>query len=631
MSRKYMSRKIGTLLIPVAVLAAAWQFSGTAQPGYAAQQTTTLLSGVVRSMSGEPLDGVTISALLVGKPVTTSVFTDARGGYYFPRVPNGRYRLRVQAPGFEKAEALVELADAARRQDFTIAQTKEFFLHLTGDQQVAAWPENTPARRRMKDAFLRNCTGCHGANVALQNRFDQRGWEAVITAMSRLSAGGGFADEGRPPNRTMTYFKNDLAAYLTEMRGPASSSAQAAVPLRPSGEATLPVVYEYDVPLESAEGYLPNNGGDWSLGPMSGSGGGIGLHDAQPDKDGNLWLSDNTEGSMTRTVAKVDGRTGEVTKYRYPGRDGGAAHAHGITVARDGMVWFTMSTSEAFSTGGVEQEADGTPSGKLGRLDPRTGKLDAFTPPKGMAEATISLDEDGQGNIWASTPKGAIRFDPRTREFKEFLSITQPGPSYGIAADRHGNAWWTQMGIDIIGFSDIKTGTVQEIKLPLGTYRIVQDGDLSPDDLKMYPPQGAGRQQPRRPADDPASDDIWVPNYAGQTLLRLNSQTLKTTFYRSPRYGVNPYMAGVDSRGHVWMNLQNSDEVAKFDPKTERWTFYSWPSRGTGPRGLRLMDHEGRVQLGVAYWNASRAARMVIRTQGEVDALRMQASSVAAR
>jgi streptogramin lyase len=576
-------------------------------------------------MSGEALEGVTVSVRRDRTPVTISVFTDAQGGYFFPPLTAGQYRVRVQAAGFEKGEATIAVDNSGTsRQDFRIAQTNDSFLHLSGYQQFASLPEDTPARRRMKDVFLRNCTGCHTTNVALQNRFDQRGWEAIIDAMSRLGAGGEFSAPTQPPNRALMHFKKELAAYLAEVRGPNSPSSLP-LPQRPSGDATLPVVYEYDVPLESAEGYLPNNGGDWSLGPMSGSGGGIGLHDAQPDKDGNLWLSDNTDGSKTRTVAKVDARTGEVTKYRYPGRDGRAGHAHGITIARDGMVWFTLSVSDAFATGGVEQEADGTPSGRLGRLDPRTGHIDAFAVPRGVAEATISLDEDGQGNIWASTPKGAIRFDPRTRQYTEFLSVTQPGPSYGIAANRHGTAFWTQMGIDIIGIGDPKTGKASEIRLPPGEYRIVKEGDLSAEDLKLYPPQGAGRQQPRRPADDPNSDDIWVPNYAGQTLLRINSQTRKMTFYRSPRYGVNPYMAGVDNSGNVWMNLQNTDEVARFDPRTERWTFYSWPSRGTGTRGLRVMDAGGTVQLGVAYWNASRVARMVIRKESDLKALRAHA------
>ena len=620
-----MNRIFGVVLAAVVSAGGAWLLIDAAAPGEAAQQpAAALLSGVVKTASGDAIEGAAVSAAIPGTPVTTSVVTDAKGGYYFPSMPAGRYRVRAQAPGFEKAEAMVDLASGVRRQDLTVASAADYFFHLTGDQIMASWPEDTPARRRMKDVFLRNCTGCHEANIALQNRFDQRGWEAIIDAMSRLSTAGIFAGEDRPPNAAMQYFKKDLAAFLADMRGP--NSPQPPIPPRLTGEATLPVVYEYDVPFESVDGYSPNNGGDWSLGPMSASSGGIGLHDAQPDREGNLWLSDNTEGSTSHTVVKIDGRTGRVTNYKVPAAGGGAGHAHGIMVARDGMIWFTLSVSEPFSTGGVEQEADGTPSGRLGRIDPRTGTIDAFPLPAGMAEPTISLDEDGQGFIWASTPRGSVRFDPKTQTYTAFTSVTQPGPSYGMTADRHGNGWWTQMGQDIVGFVDTRTGDVKQFKLPPATNRILKDGDLSPADLKYYPGQGVGRQQPRRPADDPNSDDIWVPTYASQSLLRINSQTLQTTFYRSPRYGVNPYMAGVDSRGHVWMNLQNSDGVARFDPRTEQWTFYAWPSRGTSPRGLRVIDAAGTLQLGVVYWNGSRAARMVVRTQAEVDALRQQAA-----
>jgi streptogramin lyase len=622
-----MRRHSPILLIKFGALVAIAIALSAVHHGYAAGESQ-LLAGVVRSAAGQPLEGVTISAWLVGKPVTTSVFTDARGGYYFPPLPPGSYRIRAQAPGFEKADASVEVGASAHHQDFTITPTNDYFLQLSGDQQLAAWPEDTPARRKMKYVFRRECTSCHEANVALQNRFDAKGWEAIITAMARIAAAGGFADRQRPDNATITHFKKELAAYLAEVRGPSPSPVQPPVPPRPTGDATLAVVYEYDIPIESADAYLPNTGSDWSLGPVAGSGGGIGLHDAHVDRDGNVWLTDNTEHSQTRTIARVDGKTGEVKKFKYPGREG-AGHAHGIVVARDGTVWFTLSTGNAFTTGGVEEGADGTPGGIFGHLDPHTGTIEAFTPPKGMAEATISIEEDGQGKIWASTPKGAVRFDPKTKQFTEFVSKTQPGPSYGMAGDRHGNGWWTQIGIDTIGFSDIAAGTSREIKLPPGTYNVVKDGDFSPEDLKAYGPRGYGIQTPRRLAADPASDDIWVPNYAGQTLLRINSQTLKTTFYKAPRWGINPYMAGVDSGGNVWMNLQNSDDLAKFDPKTEKWTFYSWPTRGTSPRGLHLMDRDGTLQLSITYWNASRVARMLIRTPDQVDALRKQA--VAAR
>jgi hypothetical protein len=44
---------------------------------------------------------------------------------------------------------------------------------------------------------------------------------------------------------------------------------------------------------------------------------------------------------------------------------------------------------------------------------------------------------------------------------------------------------------------------------------------------------------------------------------------------------------------------------------------------GEAPQGVTV----SAVQLGVVYWNGSRAARMVVRTQGEVDALRRQTQS----
>ena len=66
----------------VSVLAAA-AFATSAQ---AADQ---LLSGTIASASGERLAGVTVSAKAVGTTITTSVYTDEQGGYYFPPLPPG--------------------------------------------------------------------------------------------------------------------------------------------------------------------------------------------------------------------------------------------------------------------------------------------------------------------------------------------------------------------------------------------------------------------------------------------------------------------------------------------------------------------------------------------------------------
>ena len=56
----------------------------------AAQAADQLLSGTIASASGEKLGGVTVSAKAQGTTITTSVYTDAKGDYYFPPLPTGK-------------------------------------------------------------------------------------------------------------------------------------------------------------------------------------------------------------------------------------------------------------------------------------------------------------------------------------------------------------------------------------------------------------------------------------------------------------------------------------------------------------------------------------------------------------
>jgi len=58
----------------------------------AANADDAILSGTVTSVAGEKLDGVTVSAKPAGGTVTTTVFSDERGDYYFPPLPAGKYR-----------------------------------------------------------------------------------------------------------------------------------------------------------------------------------------------------------------------------------------------------------------------------------------------------------------------------------------------------------------------------------------------------------------------------------------------------------------------------------------------------------------------------------------------------------
>jgi hypothetical protein len=88
----------------------------------AAEAADALLSGAIASATGEKLGGVTVSAKAAGQTITTTVFTDETGKYYFPPLPNRdvsgvgsdtelRHRKersrsqREQAPGFHPRPA----------------------------------------------------------------------------------------------------------------------------------------------------------------------------------------------------------------------------------------------------------------------------------------------------------------------------------------------------------------------------------------------------------------------------------------------------------------------------------------------------------------------------------------------
>src|ERR1700758_1942784 len=85
----------------------------------AAQAADQVLYGSIASASGQKLDGVTVSAKREGSTITTSVYTDATGNYYFPPLPAGKYSVWAQALGFEQSKAQVDLT-ANKRHDLSL-------------------------------------------------------------------------------------------------------------------------------------------------------------------------------------------------------------------------------------------------------------------------------------------------------------------------------------------------------------------------------------------------------------------------------------------------------------------------------------------------------------------------------
>src|SRR5262249_20481478 len=136
-----------------------------------AQAADQLLTGAITSSSGEKLGGVTVSAKLVGSTITTNVYADESGNYYFPPLPAGKYNVWAQALGFETAKGSAELSNATARHNITLkamTDPEAIYRQLPGELMVAALPEDTPEDAAIKKIFTNNCTGCHSTSYALQ-------------------------------------------------------------------------------------------------------------------------------------------------------------------------------------------------------------------------------------------------------------------------------------------------------------------------------------------------------------------------------------------------------------------------------------------------------------------------------
>src|SRR5579872_375314 len=158
---------------------------------YGADENGALLAGTVKSDSGEKMNGVTVSAKAQGRTITTSVFTDQQGDYYFPPMVPGEYQVWAQADSFDTVRAKVDLT-GTRHQDFVLKPMKDFQRQLTGDQLLASVPDGTPDDRRLKRVFRNSCTSGHQPNYILQEHFDEAGWTAILELMKRVNVAGGY-------------------------------------------------------------------------------------------------------------------------------------------------------------------------------------------------------------------------------------------------------------------------------------------------------------------------------------------------------------------------------------------------------------------------------------------------------
>jgi len=608
-----LARLAGILLTSAATLAVA---------APAASAADHILSGSIASAAGEKLNGVTVSARLEGSTITTSVYSDESGNYYFPPMAAGKYKVWAQALSFERALGDVELS-ANKQQNLTLTAMNDperRWRQLPGELMVASLPEETADDARIKKIFMNQCTGCHTPSYTLQFRFDEGGWNRIINLMKTVN-NRGVPQQGQN-NQIIDLNQKDLAAYLAKVRGPGESSIKIKERPRPTGETARAVWTLYDVPLNQDVGigthYQVNDGTDWALGTPSYLM--MIMHDGGMDLDGNLWFTSNAFNKNV-TLGRINAKTGEVKHFRINRNDGRAANAHGLTRDSEGNFWFDVDTGRR----------------GLGKMDPKTEKITVYQSPNNMSPlgGAVTLDVDGKGMVWASAPDGVLRFDPKEEKFTEFKSkafkrVNGQSNTYGAAGDRDGNGWWAQMGWDTIGKADIATGTSIEIKLP----ELKSEMDkLSPEQLAAYDkvtdlsngnplPWGQG---PRRMGTDKNADVLWVGNSWGSSFARIDTKTNAVTMVPFPDKAMQAYHIHVDSKHNVWGNLWTNDQVVKYDPSTAKWTTFEMPVRGSESRHISVYERDGTTKVVLPTYRSHQMFVLTLRSDADIAAVKAQA------
>jgi virginiamycin B lyase len=243
--------------------------------------------------------------------------------------------------------------------------------------------------------------------------------------------------------------------------------------------------------------------------------------------------------SSARPAPQASGATDPPVRLQeYPVPDG--SHPHDVAPAKDGTVWYTAQAT-----------------GRLGRLDPRTGRTNELPLGEGSAPHGVIVGPDGAPWITDGGLNAIVRVDPATRAVRRFpLPAGRPAVNLNTATfDRRGRLWFTGQG-GVFGSVDPRGGRVRVLDAP----------------------RGAG---PYGIATTPGGE-VYYASLAGSHIGRIDLASGKATVLEPPTSGQGARRVWSDSKGRLWVSEWNAGRLGRYDPAARRWQ--EWPLPGQSPQ-----------------------------------------------
>ena len=191
-------------------------------------------------------------------------------------------------------------------------------------------------------------------------------------------------------------------------------------------------------------------------------------------------------------------------------------------------------------------------SGRLGVLDPGTGRFEEIPLGSGSAPHGVVVGPDGAPWITDGGQNAIVRVDPVTREVRRWpLPASAPNANLNtLTFDGRGRVWFTgQSGY--YGRVDPASGEVRVWRAPRGA---------GPYGITTTP-----------------SGDVYYASLAGSHIARIDVDTGTATVIEPPTRGQGARRVWSDSQGRIWVSYWNTGQVGRYDPQSRTWREWKLP------------------------------------------------------
>ena len=233
----------------------------------------------------------------------------------------------------------------------------------------------------------------------------------------------------------------------------------------------------------------------------------------------------------------------------------GASHPHDVapTPVADGPVFFTAQRT-----------------GKLGILDPKTGKVVEVALGAGSAPHGVIVGPDGAAWITDGGLNAVVRYEPKSGDVHVWR-LPQEATDANLNTltfDRQGRVWFTgQSGF--YGRLVPATGEIKVWKAPRGR---------GPYGITTTP-----------------SGEVYYASLAGNHIARIDLNSGEATPLEPPTPGQGARRIWADSKGRLWVSYWNTGQVGRYDPSARIWQ--EWKLPGSAHAYAVWVDERDKVWL----------------------------------